>query len=66
MAKTNSPLFLEIGPGLSIMIGLPTIPTWDNQSRPKEAKRGAFGFNTKTNSLEYWNGTSWFSAALRA
>jgi hypothetical protein len=62
----NSNTFLEIGQGLAIMIGLPTITRWKNLTRPKTAKRGTFGFNTDTNSLEYWDGKSWFGATLRA
>ena len=62
----NSPLFIEIGQGLSLMLGLPTIASWTNIKRPKKAKRGTLGFNTDTNSLEYWDGQSWFAAPLSA
>ena len=60
----NSPLLIEIGQGLSIMVGLPTIASWDTASRPKYAKPGTLGFNTQTNSLEYWDGTDWLTAPL--
>lgn len=63
MAK-YSPLFIKVGPGISMMIGLPTVPTWDSESRPKKAGAGTLGFNTETNTLEYWSGTDWFSAKL--
>lgn len=60
----NSPAFLDIGQGLFIMLGLPRIPTWKNETRPKNAKKGTMGFNTQTHSLEYWNGTSWYAASM--
>jgi len=60
----NSPLFVEIGHGLSIMIGLPTIVSWETTNRPKKPKRGTFGFNLQTNSLEYWDGDNWLEAPM--
>ena len=60
----NSPLMIDIGQGVSLMIGLPTITTWSISNRPKRAKRGTFGFNMDTNSLEYWDGSQWFGAQL--
>lgn len=60
----NSPLLINIGQGLSMAIGLPTIESWDTNSRPKKAKAGTFGFNSQTNSLEYYDGTSWYSAQM--
>ncbi len=63
MAK-NSPLLIDIGQGLSIMVGLPTIATWDTETRPKDAKRGTFGFNFETNNLEYWDGNAWLAASM--
>jgi hypothetical protein len=63
MAK-NSPVLINIGQGMSIMAGLPTISFWDELQRPKNPKPGTIGFNTSTRSLEYWNGTNWFSAQL--
>lgn len=64
MAKNPSPLFIDLGQGLSMMLGLPTIASWKTSERPKKPKPGTFGFNEQTNSLEYWDGTSWFSATL--
>ena len=61
----NSPLLVDIGQGLSVMVGLPTIDSWDSAGRPKKAKRGTFGFNIETNSLEYWNGSFWLEAPMR-
>ncbi len=63
MAKTSLPL-IDIGHGLSVMAGLPTISSWDTAGRPKKAKRGTIGFNYQTNNLEYWNGSEWFEAAM--
>ena len=60
----NSPLLIEIGQGLSIRIGLPTIASWKTAGRPKKAKKGTFGFNFQTNTLEYWDGTAWFEAQM--
>ena len=60
----NSPLFINIGQGMSLMLGLPAIATWDTDTRPKNAKKGTIGFNTQTNSLEYWDGSFWYSAAM--
>jgi len=60
----NSPLMLEIADGLSIMLGLPTIPSWKIQNRPKKPKMGTFGYNSQTQSLEYWDGKNWFAASM--
>ena len=60
----NSPTYIEIGQGLSLMIGLPTISQWTNQKRPKNAKKGTFGFNADTSSVEYWDGKFWYQARL--
>ncbi len=64
MAKKNTRLLFDLGQGLSIMIGLPRIASWDTVGRPKKAKKGTFGFNFQTNNLEYWNGTVWLTAAM--
>ncbi len=60
----NSPLFIDIGLGLSMMVGLPKIPTWDTKNRPKKPGKGTLGFNTDTNHLEYCDGSSWFTASM--
>jgi hypothetical protein len=60
----SQPLFVDIGEGLMLMIGLPTIVSWDSQTRPKNLKRGTFGFNTQTNTLEYWTGSYWVGASM--
>jgi hypothetical protein len=63
MAK-NSPLFIELGQGLSLMTGLPTVNSWDNENRPKKPKKGTLGFNTETYELEYWDGSDWYGVPL--
>ncbi len=63
MAK-NTSFYINIGQGLSMLIGLPSIPTWKTKTRPKKALTGTFGFNIQTNSLEYWSGTAWYGAEL--
>lgn len=60
----NSPLFIDIGPGLSMMLGFPRVASWDTKSRPKKPTKGTLGFNTDTNHLEYWDGSSWFVAEM--
>jgi hypothetical protein len=64
MAKSH-PLLIDIGEGLSLMLGIPTILTWDNKNRPDDPKRGTFGFNSKTGKLEYWDGSSWYEATMQ-
>ena len=64
MAK-SSPLLIDLGQGLSIMVGLPTVPSWNTAGRPKNAKKGTLGFNFQTNSLEYWDGKNWFAAVMK-
>ncbi|QQG47681.1 MAG: hypothetical protein HY044_01165 [Candidatus Woesebacteria bacterium] len=58
------PLLMDLGQGLSVIISLPTLVSWTNRSRPKKARRGTFGFNSQTNSLEYFNGSYWFTTAM--
>jgi len=60
----RGPFLVDIGPGLSMMIGLPKITSWNTASRPNKAKAGTFGFNSQTKSLEYWDGSSWWEAPL--
>jgi len=61
---TNSPLFIELGQGLSLMTGLPTINSWGDDNRPEEPKKGTIGFNTETYQLEYFDGSGWYGVAL--
>ncbi|MFH0937466.1 MAG: hypothetical protein V1808_04195 [Candidatus Daviesbacteria bacterium] len=60
----NSPLLVDLGQGLSIMSGLPTIGSWNTAGRPKNAKRGTFGFNFQANKLEYWDGNDWHESQM--
>ena len=60
----KSPLFLNIGQHLSMMIGLPTIAYWDTAGRPKKARKGTIGFNLQTGNLEFYDGTDWFMAPM--
>jgi len=62
--QKNSPIFIDIGQGLSVMVGLPTIPSWNTTERPKKPPKGTFGFNSEANKLEYWDGTDWFEATM--
>lgn len=55
----NASTYLEIGSGLSVLIGLPRIPTWNTAGRPKNPKAGTIGFNSQTQSLEFWEGNFW-------
>jgi hypothetical protein len=63
MAK-NAPLLIEIGPGLSMIVGLPRIASWKTAKRPKKVRNGAFGYNSQTNCLEFFDGSTWFEAPL--
>jgi hypothetical protein len=60
----NSQLFIDIGPNMSLVVGLPKIASWNTQERPRKPKRGTVGFNLQTKSLEYYNGSDWFTAPL--
>ena len=60
----NRRLLIDIGQGLSLMIGLPTITAWKTSDRPKKATPGTFGFNLQTKNLEYWNGSNWLAAPM--
>lgn len=63
MAK-NQPILIDIGQGLSLSIGLPTIATWTTSERPKNPRRGTLGFNIDTKSLEYNDGSDWLVAQM--
>lgn len=63
MSKGQS-IMIDIGQGLSLMVGLPTIATWEDATRPKKPKRGTFGFNSTRESLEYFDGVNWMSAQM--
>lgn len=65
MAK-KSQVLVDIGQGLTIALGLPTVASWTTNTRPQDAKRGTFGFNNDTMSLEYWTGTDWYRVQMSA
>lgn len=60
----NQTLLMNLGQGLSLIIGMPTIASWKTQERPKKPKTGTLGFNNQTNNLEYWNGSYWLTAIM--
>ena len=60
----NYSVMLDIGQGLSLMIGIPTISSW--VVRPKRPRPGTVGFNLKTKRLEYFDGEAWYEAAMQA
>jgi len=64
MVKTNTQLLVDIGQGLSMTVGLPTIGFWKTAGRPKKAKKGTLGYNSQTNNLEYCDGIFWFAAPM--
>lgn len=64
MATQGHPILLDIGQGLSLMLGLPTIPIWNEERKPVTPKRGTLGFNTSSQKLEYWDGSSWYEASM--
>ena len=55
---------MDIGQGFSLMLGLPKISSWKTPGRPKNPKRGTFGYNSQTNSLEYFDGSYWLAASM--
>lgn len=57
-------IFLDIGNGLSVLVGQPTISRWKTSERPKKARKGSIGFNTETNTIEYWDGKNWYQAQM--
>lgn len=63
--SAKSSVLLNIGQGLSLMVGLPRIASWEDKDRPKNPKQGTFGFNTNQNRLEYYDGESWYAVAMK-
>lgn len=60
----SSQLYIDIGQGFSLAVGLPTIPTWETATRPEAPKRGMLGFNSQTKQLEFWDGAGWLVAKM--
>jgi len=61
---SNQKLLIEIGQGLSLVIGDARLVAWTTNQRPKNPKTGTIGLNSQTDSLEIWNGESWLGAPL--
>jgi len=57
-------LLIDIGDNLYLPVGLPTISSWNSKKRPKKPGAGTFGYNTQTNSLEFFNGSYWFGGSM--
>lgn len=55
----NISTYIDIGSGLSVIVGYPRIPTWNTAGRPKNVKAGTIGFNIETRCLEFWDGDIW-------
>lgn len=65
VSKDNrTSIIMDLGQGFSLALGLPAINSWETKDRPKNPKRGSFGFNSQTNSLEYYNGIFWLEAGM--
>lgn len=60
----NRSLAMDIGQGMSLLLGIPKLSYWKTSDRPKNAKQGTLGFNTQTNSVEYYNGSYWLATKL--
>lgn len=60
----NSPIFMDIGNGLSTIVGSQKIPSWNSAGRPANPSSGTFGYNFQTNNLEYWNGSNWLATQM--
>src|SRR5262249_26469408 len=43
----------------------PSVPCWNNTSRPASPLPGQWGYNLDTKILEYWNGSAWSGPAER-
>jgi len=60
----NKQLLIDIGDNLYIPVGLPTISSWNSKKRPKRPGAGTFGYNTQTNTLEYFDGSNWYGGSM--
>lgn len=60
----NKQLLIDIGDNLYLPIGLPTISSWNNKRKPKKPAMGTLGYNTQTNSLEYFDGSYWYEGPM--
>jgi hypothetical protein len=55
----NSGLWLDIGSKLSLPLDPPRMPNWNTAGRPSTPQDYEYGFNTSTNTIEVWNGSTW-------
>jgi len=62
----NQPFYLEIGDGLSMILGAPRMVIWGTNGRPQNPRLGEFGFNDELNQIEIWNGQEWRKIATSA
>ncbi len=65
MPSHNPSILIDVGQGISLLTGLLRLNYWVTPNRPKNPRRGTFGFNSQTNSLEYFNGKYWLEASMR-
>jgi hypothetical protein len=58
--NSNANLYkiIEEDEGISIMLGLPKIPTWSTSARPTGIE-GMIGFNLDTSVIEVFDGSNW-------
>lgn len=56
--------YLDLGGGILLPLGLPLIALWNTKTRPQNVDVGTLGFNTQTQSLEYFNGHVWHKKSL--
>lgn len=55
----NQPFYLDIGDGLSIMLGAPRMAIWGTNGRPQIPRTGEYGINDELGQLEVWDGSQW-------
>lgn len=65
MSIKNKQILLDMGQGVSLLLGYPTIASWTNKTRPKKARPGTFGFNNETSNFEYFDGNDWYSELMK-
>lgn len=54
----NQPFYLDIGQGLSMMLGAPRLAVWGTNGRPQNPRLGEVGINDELGQIEVWIG-SW-------
>jgi len=64
MQNNSQSILIDVGQGLSLLSGLLQVSSWNTTTRPKKPRRGTFGFNSQTSSLEYFNGKYWLEASM--